>query len=106
MEVEELLARREADAAELETIQTSGEAIEKLRGQMQALYKQAREAADELTQSRLKAFTAMNRQMKEALEFAAAASALKHTIPGDFNFVTREEVESLAQGDGSGRVQR
>ena len=46
------------------------------------------------------------KDMKEALEFAAAASALKHTIPGDFNFVTREEVESLAQGDGSGRVQR
>lgn len=46
------------------------------------------------------------KDMKESLEFAAAASALKHTIPGDFNFVTREEVESLAGGDGSGRVQR
>ena len=82
LDVEELLARREADAAELETIQTSGEAIEKLRGQMQALYKQAREAADELTQSRLKAFTAMNRQMKEALEFLNMPGirfALKHT---------------------------
>ncbi|MBR5712607.1 MAG: sugar kinase [Lachnospiraceae bacterium] len=42
----------------------------------------------------------------EALEFAVAASALKHTIPGDFNHVTRAEVETLAGGDGSGRVQR
>ena len=43
---------------------------------------------------------------KEALEFAVAASALKHTIPGDFNCVTRNEVLALAGGDGSGRVQR
>lgn len=41
-----------------------------------------------------------------ALEFAVAASALKHTIPGDFNLVSREEVELLAAGDASGRVQR
>ncbi|MDR0948826.1 MAG: sugar kinase [Lachnospiraceae bacterium] len=43
---------------------------------------------------------------KEALEFAVAASALKHTIPGDFNLVTRKEVETLVGGDSSGRVQR
>lgn len=43
---------------------------------------------------------------KEALEFAVAASALKHTIKGDFNQVSREEVERLAGGDASGRVQR
>lgn len=43
---------------------------------------------------------------KEALEFAVAASALKHTIPGDFNLVSEEEVLQLANGDGSGRVQR
>ena len=42
----------------------------------------------------------------EALEFAVAASALKHTIPGDFNLVSEEEVESLAHGNASGRVQR
>ena len=42
----------------------------------------------------------------KALEFAVAASALKHTIPGDFNLVSKEEVEALAGGDGSGRVQR
>lgn len=46
------------------------------------------------------------KDMKESLEFAVAASALKHTIPGDFNVVTRAEVENLAGGDGSGRVQR
>ena len=46
------------------------------------------------------------RDFKSALEFAVAASALKHTIPGDFNLVTREDVEGLAGGDGSGRVQR
>lgn len=42
----------------------------------------------------------------EALEFAVAASCLKHTIDGDFNRVTVEEVMKLAKGDGSGRVQR
>lgn len=42
----------------------------------------------------------------QALSFAVAASALKQTIPGDFNRVTVEEVERLAAGDGSGRVQR
>ena len=41
----------------------------------------------------------------EALEFAVAASALKHTINGDFNLVSVEEVEALAGGDASGRVQ-
>ncbi|MEG0166030.1 sugar kinase [Anaerorhabdus sp.] len=43
---------------------------------------------------------------EEALEFAVAASALKHTIPGDFNLVTIDEVQTLVGGDGSGRVQR
>jgi 2-dehydro-3-deoxygluconokinase len=43
---------------------------------------------------------------EEALEFAVAASALKHTINGDFNLVSIEEVETLAGGDASGRVQR
>ncbi len=42
----------------------------------------------------------------EALEFAVAASALKHTINGDFNLVSVEEVEALVGGDSSGRVQR
>ena len=42
----------------------------------------------------------------EALEFAVAASALKHTIPGDFNHVSEAEVDALAGGDASGRVQR
>lgn len=43
---------------------------------------------------------------KAALEFGVAASALKHTIPGDLNLVMRREVENLLAGDGSGRVQR
>ena len=43
---------------------------------------------------------------QEALEFAVAASCLKHSIIGDFNRVTASDVEKLAQGDGSGRVQR
>ncbi len=47
-----------------------------------------------------------DKDFKQALEFAVAASALKHTIPGDFNLVTRAEVETLAGGDASGRVQR
>ena len=42
----------------------------------------------------------------EALEFAVAASALKHTINGDFNLVTVDEVEALAAGNANGRVQR
>jgi 2-dehydro-3-deoxygluconokinase len=43
---------------------------------------------------------------KDALEFAVAASCLKQTIPGDFNLVNADEVEKLAKGSGSGRVER
>ena len=43
---------------------------------------------------------------KDALEFAVAASCLKQTIPGDFNLVSKQEVEKLAKGSGSGRVER
>ena len=43
---------------------------------------------------------------QEAIEFAAAASALKHTIIGDYNRVTVAEVEGLMKGGGSGRVSR
>ncbi len=46
------------------------------------------------------------RERQAAVELAAAASALKHSIPGDFNLVTLSEIETLARGDGSGRVQR
>ena len=42
----------------------------------------------------------------EAVEFAVAASALKHAVEGDYNMVSVAEVEKLAGGDGSGRVQR
>ncbi|NNC77721.1 MAG: sugar kinase [Woeseiaceae bacterium] len=43
---------------------------------------------------------------QQSLEFAVAASCLKHTIQGDFNRVNVAEVENLMGGDGSGRVQR
>ena len=43
---------------------------------------------------------------QQALEFAVAASCLKHTISGDFNRVTVKEVEALMKGSGSGRVER
>ncbi|HUA60597.1 MAG TPA: sugar kinase [Verrucomicrobiae bacterium] len=42
----------------------------------------------------------------DALEFAVAASCLKHSIPGDFNRVSVDEVHALIKGGGSGRVQR
>ena len=69
MEVEELLARREAAAAELENFQSSGQKIAELKTQVQALYADAKKAAEALTQSRLKGFTAMNKEMRAALEF-------------------------------------
>lgn len=43
---------------------------------------------------------------QRALNFAIAASALKHTVFGDFNLVSKTEVEKLMKGDGSGRVSR
>lgn len=43
---------------------------------------------------------------QKALEFAVAASCLKQTIDGDFNYVTVDEVTRLAEGDGSGRIKR
>ena len=43
---------------------------------------------------------------QEALEFATAASCLKHSIYGDFNLISKEEAKGLMEGDGSGRVQR
>ncbi len=45
-------------------------------------------------------------QPQDALEFAVAASCLKHSIDGDWNLVSKQEVLSLMGGDGSGRVQR
>lgn len=43
---------------------------------------------------------------QETIEFAVAASCLKHTVEGDYNLVGVNEVKNLAGGDGSGRVQR
>ena len=48
----------------------------------------------------------IGRGPEQALRFAVAASALKQSIPGDFNRVTVDEVDRLAAGDASGRVQR
>lgn len=45
-------------------------------------------------------------KMQDAAEFGVAASAIKHTIPGDLNHATLAEVKDLIKGDGSGRVQR
>ena len=81
MEVEELLARREAAATELENFQSSGQKIAELKTQVQALYADAKKAAEALTQSRLKGFTAMNKEMRAALEFLNMPGirfALKH----------------------------
>ena len=47
-----------------------------------------------------------NFEPQDAIEFAVAASCLKHTIEGDYNMVSVDEVLKLAKGDGSGRVQR
>lgn len=47
-----------------------------------------------------------NHSMDWAAEFGVAASAIKHTIPGDFNHATLKEINALMNGDGSGRVQR
>jgi len=47
-----------------------------------------------------------NNNDQKALNYAVAASCLKHTIPGDFNLVSVEEVEKLMAGDASGRVSR
>jgi 2-dehydro-3-deoxygluconokinase len=43
---------------------------------------------------------------QDTIEFAAAASCLKHSVEGDYNMVSVEEVRTLMKGDGSGRVQR
>ena len=43
---------------------------------------------------------------QQAIEFAVAESCLKHSIEGDYNLVSVNEVQNLAGGDASGRVQR
>lgn len=47
-----------------------------------------------------------NFSSRDAIEFAVAASCLKHAVEGDFNLVSVDEVNKLSGGDGSGRVQR
>lgn len=97
LEVEELLARKVTDEEELETIQTSDEKIAEYKAQTQTLYRQAKEAAEALTQSRLKGFTAMNRQMKQALEFLNMPGirfALRHAR-GPLSSHGQDQVEFL-----------
>lgn len=97
MEVEELLSRRDQAAEELETFQSSGQKIEELKAAMQSLYAKAKEAAEALTQSRLKAFTAMNRQMKAALAFLNMPGirfALRHS-KGPLSSHGQDSVEFL-----------
>ena len=97
LEVEDLLARCEAEEQELETIQTSDEKIAEYKAQTQTLYRQAKEAAEALTQSRLKGFTAMNRQMKQALEFLNMPGirfALRHA-KGPLSSHGQDQVEFL-----------
>ncbi len=48
----------------------------------------------------------MDVPLQETIEYAVAASALKHSVHGDFNLVSIDEVQALMEGDGSGRVQR
>ena len=43
---------------------------------------------------------------QDAIEYAVAASCLKHSVEGDYNLVSEAEVKSLANGNASGRVQR
>ena len=47
-----------------------------------------------------------NYDSQSVIEFATAASCLKHSVEGDYNMVSVEEVKALAKGNGSGRVQR
>ena len=44
--------------------------------------------------------------LQKALNFATASGCLKHSVPGDFNLVSKEEVETLVNGNSSGRIQR
>jgi 2-dehydro-3-deoxygluconokinase len=49
---------------------------------------------------------AFGKDLQKVLNFAVAASCLKHSIAGDFNMATVEEVEKIMSGDSSGRVSR
>ena len=66
-------------------------------------YVDAAESIEDISDHTL---TITGKSTQEAVEFAVAASALKHTVEGDYNMVTVSEVEKLAGGDGSGRIQR
>lgn len=61
---------------------------------------------DSFSAGLISGFYLFNKNLADALEFAVAASCLKHTIDGDWNLVSKDEVLALMKGDGSGRVQR
>lgn len=63
-------------------------------------------AGDSFAAGLIYGLNAFSGDEQKALEFATAASCLKHSIPGDFNLSTKEEVEFLMAGNGSGRIQR
>jgi 2-dehydro-3-deoxygluconokinase len=64
-------------------------------------------AGDSFAAGLLHALASRDRSSPErAIAFAAAASCLKHSIPGDFNYTSKEEAIALAEGNASGRVQR
>lgn len=63
-------------------------------------------AGDSFAAGLIYGLTTFSGDEQRALEFAAAASCLKHSIPGDFNLSTKSEVEFLMAGGGNGRIQR
>lgn len=63
-------------------------------------------AGDSFTGGFLAGYIDTKGDVRQSLDYAAAVSALKHSIPGDFNWSTREEVEKLIAGKGSLRINR
>ena len=66
----------------------------------------ANEMAQALVKMNKRLYAVANRTHQKALDFATAASAYKHTLKGDFNWATVEDVEVLMSGNISGRVKR
>lgn len=92
---EEIIAFGERAEAELETIESSADQLQKLNAQMRALYREARELANILTKTRLDGFEQMNREITGTLQFL--------NMPG-IRFVLRHSVGALA-GSGQDTVE-
>ena len=69
-------------------------------------YKEVAITLRESINANINNWSAMLYDGKSIIEFSVAASCLKHSIEGDFNMVSMDEVLKLAGGDGSGRVQK